>query len=68
MGGIKDIHNVVIDTSKTKPERIREYLSQVENPNEYMDGDVHVTWKYANTTETLTDRLISYASSMNGNL
>ena len=68
MSAIMDIHSVVIDTTKTKPERIKDYLRQVENPNEYMDGDVHVTLKYAHTTETLTDRLISYASCMNGDL
>lgn len=68
MGALKDIRDIVIDTSKPKPERIREYLSQMENPYEYMDGGVHVILKFADTTETLTDRLISYASCMNGNM
>lgn len=64
MGVIRDIHQVSIDTSLPKEERIRDFLRQVENPREYEDGGIRVVLKYADTKETLTDRLVVYANCM----
>lgn len=44
-----------------------DFLRQIENPREYEDGGVKVVLKYADTEETLTDRLISYANCMQMN-
>ena len=67
MGAVRDIHEIMIDTSLPKRERILDFLSQIENPREYEDDGVKVVLKYADTEETLTDRLVAYANCMRMN-
>ena len=67
MSVTRDIHQISIDTSLPKQERILNFLSQIENPREFEDGGIKVVLKYADTNETLTDRLITYANCMNVN-
>lgn len=62
--GLKDIKDVVIDTSLPRDERVRNYVAQIGNPYCYLDGGVVVSISYANTEVSLQDRLRSYVSSM----
>lgn len=62
---LKDIHDVKIDTSTPCKERIKSFIEQIGNPYCYLDNDVVVEIGYANTSITLHDRLLSYASSIN---
>ena len=62
--GLKDIKDVVIDTSLPRDERVRNYVEQIGNPYCYLDGGVVVSISYANTEVSLQDRLRSYVSSM----
>ena len=62
--GLKDIKDVVIDTSLPHDERVRNYVEQIGNPYCYLDGGVVVSISYANTEVSLQDRLRSYVSSM----
>jgi len=61
---LRDIKDVVIDTSKPCKQRVREYVQQIGNPYCYRDGDVVVEIEYANTNVSLHDRLVAYASSL----
>ena len=61
---LRDIKDVVIDTSKPCKQRIREYVRQIGNPYCYRDGDVVVEIEYVNTNVSLHDRLVAYASSL----
>lgn len=68
---LRDINDVVIDTSIPCAERIRNYIEQIGNPYCYLDDGVVVEIGYADTQVSLQDRLVSYASNMNrstGNL
>lgn len=68
---LKDIRNVVIDTSKPCKERIKGYIEQIGNPYCYLDDGVVVEIGYANTGVSLQERLVAYASSIDqdfGNL
>lgn len=61
---LKDIKDVIIDTSLPRDERVRNYIAQIGNPYCYLDGGVVVSISYANTEVSLQDRLRSYVSSM----
>lgn len=61
---LRDINDVVIDTSMPYKQRVREYVKQIGNPYCYRDGDVVVEIEYADTNVSLHDRLVSYASSL----
>ena len=61
---LKDIRNVVIDTSLPCRERIKSYIEQIGNPYCYVDDGVVVGLGYADTSVSLQDRLRSYVSSM----
>lgn len=68
---LKDIRDVVIDTSKPCKERIKGYIEQIGNPYCYLDNGVVVEIGYANTGVSLQERLVAYANSMDqdfGNL
>lgn len=68
---LKDIQDVVIDTSIPCKERIRNYIEQIGNPYCYLDDGIVVEIGYADTKVSLQDRLVSYANSMDrgtGNL
>lgn len=60
---LKDIRDIVIDTSLPCEERVRSYINQVGNPYCYVDSGVVVTLGYADTQITLHDRLKSYMSN-----
>lgn len=61
---LKDINDVVIDTTKPCEERIRSYVEQIENPYCYLDNGVVVGIVYADTQISLHERLKSYALSL----
>lgn len=61
---LKDIRDVVIDTSLPCKERIKSYIEQMGNPYCYVDNGVVVTLGYADTQVSLQDRLKSYVSSL----
>lgn len=61
---LKDINDVVIDTSKPCSDRVKNYIEQIGNPYCYLDDGVVVQIGYADTSVSLHDRLVSYASSI----
>lgn len=61
---LKDIRDVVIDTSLPCGERIQSYIEQIGNPYCYIDGGVVVALGYADTQVSLQERLRAYVSSM----
>lgn len=65
MGGIRNISDLVIDPSLPKSERIRSYLDQMENPYAYEDNGTKVVLRFADTSESLTDRLLAVANTKN---
>ena len=68
---LKDIKDVVIDTSQPCNDRVRNYVEQIGNPYCYLDNGVVVEIGYADTQVSLRDRLLSYASNIDkgsGNL
>lgn len=68
---LKDINNVVIDTSVPCKDRVKNYIRQIGDPYRYLDNGVVVEIGYADTQVSLQDRLVSYASSIDrtaGNL
>ncbi len=68
---LKNIQDVVIDTTKPCQERIKSYVEQIGDPYCYLDDGVVVEIGYANTSVSLHDRLVSFANSMSqeaGNL
>lgn len=68
---LKDINDVVIDTSQPCNYRVRNYVKQIGNPYCYLDNGVVVEIGYADTQVSLRDRLLSYASNIDkgsGNL
>ena len=68
---LKDIKDVVIDTSHPCNDRVGNYVEQIGNPYCYLDNGVVVEIGYADTQVSLHDRLLSYASNIDkgsGNL
>lgn len=61
---LRDIRNVVIDTSQPCSERIKAFVEQIGNPYRYLDNGVVVEVGYADTDISLQERLSAYASSM----
>lgn len=61
---LRDIRNVVIDTSQPCSARIKSFVEQIGNPYCYLDNGVVVEVGYAETDISLQDRLSAYASSM----
>ena len=61
---LKDIRNVVIDTTKPCSERIQSFVHQIGNPYCYLDNGIVVEVAYADTDVSLQDRLSAYASSI----
>lgn len=61
---LKEIKDVVIDTSIPRKERIRSYVAQIGNPYRYLDDGIVVEIGYTDTEISLQDRLLAYASSM----
>lgn len=65
MGFIKNINDLIIDPTLPKRERIKSYLEQMENPYVYEDNGTTVRIRFAETNESLTDRILSVANTMN---
>ncbi len=68
---LKDIRDVVIDTSKPCEERMKAYVEQIGNPYCYLDDGVVVEIGYADNGVSLQERLAAYAGSIDedfGNL
>lgn len=68
---LKDIRDVVIDTTKPCSDRVKRFVEQIGNPYCYLDDGVVVEIGYADTQVSLQDRLLSYANSIDrgsGNL
>jgi hypothetical protein len=61
---LREIKDVMIDTSIPRQERIRDYVRQIGNPYRYLDDGVVVEIGYADTKVSLQDRLLSYANNM----
>lgn len=61
---LKDIRDVVIDTTKPCAERIKRYIEQIGNPYCYLDNGVVVEIGFADTQVSLHDRLLSYVSNI----
>ena len=61
---LRDIKDVVVDTSVPRRERIRDYVAQIGNPYRYLDDGIVVEIGYTDTDVSLQDRLAAYASSM----
>ena len=63
-GKIKDISQLLIDQSLSKEERIKSYLEQMEDPYHYIDNGTTLRLRFADTSESLTDRLILAAQAL----
>jgi len=61
---LKDIGDVVIDTSKPCIERIKSFVEQIGNPYCYLDNGVVVEVGFSDTDISLQDRLSAYASNI----
>ena len=64
---LKDIGSVEIDTTKPCGDRVKQYFEQIGNPYCYLDNGVVVEIGYADTSVSLQERLLSYASSIDKN-
>jgi hypothetical protein len=64
LSSLRDIKDVVVDTSAPRRERIRDYVAQIGNPYRYLDDGIVVEIGYTDTDVSLQDRLAAYASSM----
>ena len=64
LSSLRDIKDVVVDTSVPRRERIRDYVAQIGNPYRYLDDGIVVEIGYTDTDVSLQDRLAAYESSM----
>lgn len=55
-----DIRDVKIDTSKSREERISDYIRQVKNPYCFQCNGIIVKMNFSQSGETLEDKLISW--------
>lgn len=55
---------VKIDSGKSKPERIKDYIGQIKNPYCYLEGKTVVKISFAETTRTIEDCMHSYLSGV----
>ena len=58
-----DIHDVRVDTSLPKRERILDYIRQIKNPYCYRHGKYVVKIRFTDENVTLEDRLAGYLRS-----
>ena len=61
---LKDIKDIVIDTTKPCRDRIKSYIEQIGNPYCYIDSGIVVEIGYSDTPVSLQERLVSYAGSI----
>ena len=59
-----DIHDVKIDHSLPKHERIMSYIKQIKNPYCYKDGKTVVKIFFADTNRTIEDAIAAYLSGV----
>ena len=59
-----DIRDVKVNTSLPKEDRLLDYLSQIKNPYCFRHGKTVVKVSFADTEETLEDRLEKYLLSI----
>ncbi len=64
---LRDIKDIVIDTTKPCADRVKNYIEQIGNPYCYLDDGIVVEIGYSDTQVSLHDRLVSYVSSMQQN-
>ena len=59
-----DIRNVKIDASKSREERISDYIRQVKNPYCFQCNGIIVKMNFCQSEETLEDKLAGYFLSV----
>jgi len=59
-----DIRSVKIDKDLPITDRIADFINQIKDPYHYKCGKVTVRLSFADTTDTLEDRLEGYLSSL----
>lgn len=59
-----DIHDVKIDRTLPKEERIRSFVEQIKNPYCFKCGEVVVKMAFSDTEATLEDRMEHYLRSL----
>lgn len=59
-----DINDVEVKTDLPKEERIKDYIQQIKNPYCYKCGKMIIKLSFADTDETLEDKMISYFKSL----
>lgn len=59
-----DIKNVKVDTSLERAERISDFLSQIKNPYCFVCDGVIVKIRFADTEDTLEEKLNGYFLSL----
>ncbi len=59
-----DIHDVTVNTSLPREERLRDYMMQIKNPYCFKCGKTIVKVSFADTAATMEDRLEKYLLSL----
>jgi hypothetical protein len=59
-----DIHDVTIDRTLPKKERIRSFVEQIKNPYCFRCGEAVVKMSFMDTDVTLEDRMEHYLRSL----
>ncbi|MCL1862625.1 MAG: hypothetical protein FWF78_03555 [Defluviitaleaceae bacterium] len=59
-----DIRSVKIDKDLPIKDRIADFINQIKDPYHYKCGKVTVMVSFADTTDTLEDRLEGYLASL----
>ncbi len=59
-----DIRDVKINKDLPKEERIKDFIKQIKNPYCYKCGKIVVKLSFADTEDTLEDKLNNYFSSL----
>lgn len=59
-----DIHDVKIDRTLPKEERIRSFVKQIKNPYCFKCGEVVVKMAFSDTAATLEDKMEHYLRSL----
>lgn len=62
---LADISTVQIDITKSKEERLEQYLKQIRNPYCFQCGGATVKVSFLNTEDTLQDKLLQYLQYKN---
>ena len=60
---LRKAEEVVINPNLPKEQRIKNYIEQIGNPYCYLDGDVVVSWSFAQSGAKLEEKLKSLAAN-----